>query len=141
MIAVDKSKPVIPEVKSPIRMERAEFTVTLPKRIVHRSRFPLLRRGRIAIAYLASVSSSTVLNGPFVKSSKFLTSNPKSPRFKPEKHPDNSAKHTIKTYCKGGISTGGPSGVTHCGKFPPIVSAVATFSNKKIGFPPSPLTS
>ena len=47
MIAVDRMRPTVPEVKSPIRIERAELTVTFPNRIVQRSKFPLLLMGKI----------------------------------------------------------------------------------------------
>lgn len=110
MIAVDTIRPVNPEVKSPMRMDNPEFTVTLPNKIVHNNKLPLLRSGNIAFAYSASVASSSLLKGPFVNNSRFLTSNPSKPRLRPEKVPDNIAKPTITQYYHHGISTGPSSG-------------------------------
>ena len=60
IIAVETTSPIKPDVKSVIRIDKAEFTVTLPNKMVHSNKFPLLRSGRMAIAYFASVSSSIV---------------------------------------------------------------------------------
>jgi len=57
MMDVEIIKPMSPEVKPPIKMARAELTVTFPKRIVHRRRLPFLLKGRIFLAYSASCSS------------------------------------------------------------------------------------
>jgi len=40
---VDTRKPVIPPVKSAIKMDSSAFTATLPSKRVHRSRLPLAR--------------------------------------------------------------------------------------------------
>jgi len=96
-----------------MRIDNAEFTVTLPNKIVQSNKLPLLLSGKIACAYFDSVSSYTVLNGPFVKSSKFLTSNPRSPRFKPEKHPESIARKTMTTYFQVGTITGPAFGSIH----------------------------
>ena len=48
IIAVDTMRPVNPDVKSPIRIDNPELTVTLPNKIVQRSRLPLLLSGKIA---------------------------------------------------------------------------------------------
>jgi hypothetical protein len=96
IIPVETIKPITPDVKSAIRIDKAEFTVTLPSKIVQSNKLPLFLRGKIAMAYFASVSSSTVLNGPLVKSSKFLTSKPRRPRFKPENVPESMARITMK---------------------------------------------
>lgn len=95
IIPVETIKPTSPEVKSPIKIDIAEFTVTLPNKMVHNKRFPCLRNGKILFAYSASFTSCSLLNGPFVKSSKFLTSSPSNPRFKPENAPDIIAKIRI----------------------------------------------
>jgi hypothetical protein len=50
MMAVETMRPIIPEVRSPIKIESPELTVTLPIRIVQSKRFPLLLNGRIASA-------------------------------------------------------------------------------------------
>lgn len=95
IIAVDTINPVTPDVKSPMNIARAELTVTFPRRMVHNKKLPLLLSGKIAAAYLASLSSSSLLKGPFVISSRFLTSRPRRPRFRPEKVPDRDASTTI----------------------------------------------
>ena len=95
IIPVETISPINPDVKSPIRIDIAEFTVTFPRRIVQSNRFPFFLRGRILLAYSASLSSYSLLKGPLVKSSKFLTSSPSNPRFKPEKAPDIIAKTNI----------------------------------------------
>ena len=95
MIAVEIISPSKPEVRSPIKILRPELTVTLPSRMVHNNKFPLLLRGRILVALFASNSSSSLLNGPLVINSKFLTSSPSSPRLSPEKIPDKTARKRI----------------------------------------------
>lgn len=111
MIAVDTSSPVNPEVKSPMRIDNPEFTVTLPSKMVQRSKLPLLLSGKIAKAYLASVSSSMLLKGPFVRSSKFFTSNPRRPKFKPEKQPESIARPTMRMNFQAGTGPASSSGV------------------------------
>ena len=101
MIAVERISPTVPEVKSPIRIDRAEFTVTFPRRIVQRRRLPLLLIGRIFSAYLASYASCSLLNGPLVSNSKFLTSRPSNPKFRPENVPDRVARPIIIINCVG----------------------------------------
>ena len=95
IIPVDTTNPTKPEVKSPIKIEIAELTVTFPRRIVQSNKFPFFLKGNIRLAYSASLTSYSLLNGPFVKSSKFLTSSPNNPRFKPENAPDIIAKTNI----------------------------------------------
>jgi len=117
MIDVETIKPVIPDVRSPIKIARAELTVTFPSKMVHRSKLPLLLRGRIFLAYSASLASYSLLKGPLVRSSRFLTSSPRSPRLRPEKHPEREARITIKTMFKGSILTSSSNG--------PIISSGA----------------
>ena len=57
MIAVEMTKPISPEVRPPMKIARAELTVTLPRRMVQSSKFPFFLRGRIFFAYSASYSS------------------------------------------------------------------------------------
>lgn len=95
IIPVDTISPTKPDVKSPIKIDIAEFTVTFPNRIVQSNKFPFFLRGRILFAYSASLISYSLLNGPLVKSSKFLTSSPSNPRFKPENAPDINARTKI----------------------------------------------
>jgi hypothetical protein len=99
IMAVEIIKPIRPDVKSPMRIERAEFTVTLPRRIVHRSKLPLLLIGKIFSAYRASYASCSLLNGPFVSSSKFFTSRPNNPRLSPEKVPERRARKVMIANC------------------------------------------
>jgi hypothetical protein len=99
MMLVDKIKPVHPDVRSPIKILMAELTVTLPSRMVQSKKLPLLLKGRIFAAYLASLSSSSLLNGPLVISSRFLTSSPSSPKFNPEKIADSEDKKTMARIC------------------------------------------
>lgn len=94
---VDKISPVKPLVRSPIKIDRPEFTVTLPSKIVQSKRLPLLRNGRIFSALFASISSCSLLKGPFVSNSKFLTSNPNKPKLRPENSPDKDARNIIVT--------------------------------------------
>jgi hypothetical protein len=97
MIAVDIRRPARPLVKSPIKIDKPEFTETFPSRIVHRRRFPLLLNGKILAAYLASRASCSLVNGGLQRSSRFLTSKPNNPRLRPENKPDMVARHTIRT--------------------------------------------
>lgn len=69
--------------------------MTFPSNIVQSKRFPFLLNGNIFLAYSASYNSYSLLKGPFVKSSKFLTSRPNRPRFRPENAPDIIAKTKI----------------------------------------------
>ena len=87
--------PIKPDVKSPIRIDIAEFTVTFPRRMVQSNKFPFFLKGKILLAYSASLISYSLLKVPLVKSSKFRTSSPSNPRFKPEKAPDIIAKKNI----------------------------------------------
>ena len=96
IIPVETIRPINPDVKSPIRIEIAELTVTFPRRIVQSNKFPFFLNGKILFAYSASLTSYSLLKGPLVRSSKFLTSSPSNPRFKPEKAPDIMANTKIK---------------------------------------------
>ena len=112
MMAVEMIKPQMPLVRSPIKIDRPELTVTFPRRIVHSSKLPLLLNGRILAAYSASFASYSSLNGPLVSSSRFLTSSPKSPRLSPENIPDMEARMKMTTYCchpTGSTTSGGGS--------------------------------
>ena len=122
--AVDKTKPTRPDVRSPIKIAKAEFTVTLPNKMVHNNKLPLLLRGKMAWAYLASFSSSIVVNGPFVKSSRFFTSNPRRPRLRPEKVPDKHNSITIHAYYQAGIGPFGTSSSSLHYKSCPMLSFV-----------------
>jgi len=99
IIAVDAMRPVTPGgVISPIRIDKPELTDTFPNKIVHRSKFPLFRKGKIFKAYLASYSAALSLNGPLEISSRFLTSSPKRPKLSPENKPDIIERTTITIY-------------------------------------------
>jgi hypothetical protein len=76
-------------------MASAELTVTLPNNIVHNKKLPLFLTGKIFSALRASISSYSLVNGPFVNNSKFLTSKPSKPKFNPENIPESIAKNTI----------------------------------------------
>lgn len=109
MIAVDTIRPIRPEVKSPIKIESPEFTVTFPNRIVHNNKFPYFLSGKILAAYLASIFYSSLAllhpsSGSLHKSSRFLTSNPNNPRFSPENAPDIMARITIRPNYQAGTS-------------------------------------
>ena len=97
MIDVEMIKPTRPEVRPPIKMASAEFTVTFPSRIVHRRRLPFFLKGRIFLAYSASSSSYGFWNGGLLNNSRFLTSSPSKPRFRPEKRPDMVARTMMAT--------------------------------------------
>ena len=80
MITIKKVEiinPMIPVVKSAINIDSAEFTATFPSKIALSNKFPLLLKGRILLAYLAYYSSSLVVKGPIVNSSKYFVSSPK----------------------------------------------------------------
>ena len=108
MMPVEIISPNTPEVKFPIKIDKAELTVTFPNKIVHRRRFPFLRMGKIFFAYSASFASYSSLNGPLVNNSKSFTSRLSNPKFKPEKAPDIVAKQIImiKSVQTGGAYSG-----------------------------------
>jgi hypothetical protein len=108
MIPVEIISPKTPDVKLPIKIDKAELTVTFPNKIVHKRRFPFLRIGKIFFAYSASFASYSSLNGPFVNNSKSFTSRLNNPKFNPEKAPDIVAKQIIimKSVQTGGIYSG-----------------------------------
>ena len=111
--AVDTIRPTTPDVKLSIRIERAELTVTFPSKIVQRRRLPFFLRGRILFAYAASYSSYALVNGGYVSNSRFFTSRPSKPRFRPENSPDIVARMTINRKSvqgTGGFGSGGQSG-------------------------------
>jgi len=95
MTAVEVMKPIVPEVISAIKIESSAFTDTFPSKIAHKSKLPLRLNGSSFFAYHASFSSYLVSNGPIMSSSKFLQSRPSTPRFKPEKIPENTPRTTM----------------------------------------------
>ena len=70
IMKVETARPTSPEVKSAMRIERAELTAIFPRRIVLSNKLPLLLNGNILLAYFASCSSHSLSKGPIVRSSK-----------------------------------------------------------------------
>lgn len=121
MPMVEMTRAKSPEVMSPMRMEMAEFTMTLPRRRAQRRRLPFFLMGRIFAAYFFSdfePEEWKLKSGrpDFMTSSNSWGVRDMRPRVRPEKRAERQSRKQMKPICSGKgrmYSFGGFSVVIH----------------------------